>query len=331
VVLRPDSVRWGIVGTGGIATRFVDALRETPGAVLVAVASRGPDRAAAFSAQHGVERAHGSYAALAADPDVDVAYVATPHACHAADAIRMLEAGKHVLCEKPLALDAAQVDRMRAAATASGRFLMEAMWSRFLPSWRTVRLLVADGRIGEPVHVAADFGFRFPTDPTHRLFDPALGGGALLDIGVYPVHLATMVLGPVAGVHATGQLGPTGVDELVAAVLDHERGTGVVTAALRADLPCTARVSGTAGAIDVPAFMHCADHLVVRSDGRVERVDCSFVGEGMRFQVEEVHRCLAGGEVESPTMPLAESRAVAAACDEVLAQLGVRYPQGAHG
>jgi predicted dehydrogenase len=327
----PDTVRWGIVGTGGIATRFVDALRETPGAVLGAVASRVPEPAVAFATRHGAERAHGSYAALAADPGVDVAYVATPHARHAADSILMLEAGKHVLCEKPLALDAAQVDRMRGAAMASGRFLMEAMWSRFLPSWRMIRMLVSDGRIGEPVHVAADFGFRFPTDPTHRLFDPALGGGALLDIGVYPVHLATMVLGTVSGVHATGQLGPTGVDELVAAVLDHERGTGVVTAALRTDLPCTARVSGTAGAIEVPAFMHCADHLVIRSGGRLERVDCSFVGEGMRFQVDEVHRCLAAGATESPTMPLAESRAVAAACDEVLAQLGVDHPREAHG
>jgi predicted dehydrogenase len=316
------TVRWGVAGPGGIAERFADAVRQVHGGEVVAVASRSIDRATAFAGRHEVARAHGSYAALAEDPDVDVVYVATPHAAHAELAVRCLEAGKHVLCEKPMALDAEQVGRMVEAARAADRFLMEAMWTRFLPAYRLLAELLAQGRIGEPLLVEADFGFRMPVLPDHRLFDRRLGGGALLDLGIYPLQLASLVLGAPDSIVATGHVGETGVDEQVAAVLHHPGGAlAVVKAAIRAPLACTGRIAGTDGVVELPAFMHCPQHLVV--DGEV--VPAPFEGEGMRFQVEEVHRCLAAGEPESGVMPLDESLRLATTMDEVRRQVGVVY------
>jgi predicted dehydrogenase len=201
--------RWGIAATGGIAASFAQALHETEGAELVAVCSRTQDRADAFAREHGIPRAHGSYEALAEDPEVDVVYVATPHSRHCNDAIRYLEAGKHVLCEKPLAVDQREAARMVATARANDRFLMEAIWSRFLPAYRELGRILAEGRIGEVRLVEADFGFAARFDPEHRLFAPELAGGAMLDLGIYPVQLAHLVLGPPDVVRAVGHRGAT--------------------------------------------------------------------------------------------------------------------------
>ena len=317
-------IRWGILGPGTIAARFAEGMRDVTDGSVVAVASRSPERAGAFAERFDVPARYGSYDALVGDDDVDVVYVATPHAQHEAHALLCIEAGKHVLCEKPFALSAAQADRMASAARAAGVFLMEAMWSRFLPAYRILADLLADATIGQPQVVEADFGFRMPVIPDHRLFDPALGGGALLDLGVYPLQLASMVLGRPQGVLADGIVGETGVDEVVAALTRHPGGgIGVLKAAIRADLACTARITGTDGWIDLPAFMHCPTSLTV-SDREV--VDASFEGEGLRFQVEEVHCCLAAGLRESTVMPLDETVALASVLDQVRAQLGVRYP-----
>ena len=319
---------WGIVGTGGVAARFARAMANVEGGRVVAVASRTAARAGAFADEHGISARYDDDRALGDDPDVDVVYVATPHSRHAADSVRYLEAGKHVLCEKPLAINAAQVRQMTAAARTHGRFLMEAVWSRYLPSYRALVELVAAGRIGTPMQVDADFGFQRPLDPAHRLFDPLQGGGALLDLGIYPLQLATLVLGPIEHIGAVGTLGQTGVDEQVAAVLRHAGGgNGIVKAAITLPLACTARISGTEGWIDLPAFMHCPQSLTVNRMGEpAELVDCPFPGEGFEFEIEEVHRCLAAGLTESPTMPLAESLALAEAMDAIRAQIGVTYP-----
>jgi predicted dehydrogenase len=216
---------------------------------------------------------------------------------------------------------------MVEAARARDLFLMEAMWSRFLPAYRALVELVEKGRIGEPLVVEADFGFRIPVMPTHRLFDLALGGGALLDLGVYPVQLCALVLGHPDRVVADGHVGETGVDEQVAAVLHHPGGgLGVVKASIRTGLSCRARVSGADGWIDLPPFMHCPDRLTINTTEGVEVIDCSFDGDGLRFQVDEVHRCLRTGLAESPTMRLDESVAIAATLDSIRAQLGVVYP-----
>jgi predicted dehydrogenase len=208
-----DRIRWGIAAPGHIATKFAEDLGLLDDAEVVAVASRSQERADEFGDRFAIPRRYGSYAELGADPDIDVVYLANPQASHAVDAIALLDGGKHVLCEKPLALNERQVVAMIDAAQRDGRFLMEALWSRFLPAYVELRRLLADGVVGDVILVEADFGFALPFDPAHRLYDLAMGGGSLLDLGIYPLQLATMVLGPAASVAATGHLAETGVDD----------------------------------------------------------------------------------------------------------------------
>jgi predicted dehydrogenase len=320
-------IRWGVVGPGAIAVGFADAMRMVDDGEIVAVASRSAERADAFGDRFGVRHRYGDYEALAADPDVDVVYVATPQSRHMEDTVACVEAGKHVLCEKPFALNAIQAGRMVEAARRRGVFVMEAIWSRFLPAYRSLVDVVRSGRIGDPLLVEADFGFRRDLDPEHRLFRLDLGGGGLLDLGIYPVQLSSLLLGPIEHVAAEGILGETGVDEQVAAVLRHSGGTlGVVKAALRVGMTCTARVSGTTGAIAIPALMHCPNSITVMSADGVEDIDGSYEGNGLRFEIEEVHRCLAAGRQESEVMPLDESVALASTLDAVRAQIGLVFP-----
>jgi predicted dehydrogenase len=322
-----QTTRWGIAATGAIATSFAEGLAQLDGADTVAVASRTAARAEAFGDRFGIARRHASYEELAADPAVDVVYVATPHARHADDAVLFLEAGKHVLCEKPLALSEAQARRMVDVARTSGRFLMEAIWSRFLPAYRELARVLVDGAIGTPLHVDADFGYRRPVEAGNRHFDLALGGGALLDLGIYPLQLASFVLGRPDGIAAVGHLGDTGVDEQVTAVLHHPTGAlASVRAAMRVAMACTARISGTDGWIDLPAFMHCPAQVTVTTSAGRAVIDAPIVGQGLRYEAIEVHRCLAEGLLESPTMSLDESCTLAATMDSVRAQIGLRYP-----
>jgi predicted dehydrogenase len=323
-----ETIRWGIAATGHIASKFVEDLALLDDATVMAVGSRSAERADTFADEFGIPGRHATYEALATDPEVDVVYVASPASRHLDNALLFLEAGKHVLCEKPFALNRAQATRMIDAARAGDRFLMEALWSRFLPAYVAVRERLAEGRIGETQFVEADFGFRLPVDPAHRLFDPAQGGGALLDLGIYPLQFATMVLGPVESVRALGQIGATGVDETTVVTLGHDGGAlSVSKASIRLDLRCTARIAGSDGAIELPAFMHYPGHVTVRQGGAVvERVEASFDGNGLRFQASEVHRCLREGLTESPVMPAEETLRLATVLDDVRAQIGLRYP-----
>jgi predicted dehydrogenase len=320
-------VRWGIAATGGIAHDFALALARVADAELVAVASRTAAAATAFADAHGIPHRHATYEAMAADDDVDVVYVGTPHSRHCSDTLLYLSAGKHVLCEKPLALNHAQAARMADAARSAGRFLMEAIWSRFLPAHVELRRLVADGAVGDVRLVDASFGFAAPVVPDHRLFDLALGGGALLDVGLYPVQLAHMLLGPPAEVRAVAQLGTSGVDEQSAVLLQYADGPlAVALASITTAYACTARVSGTAGAIEVPARFHCPTSLEVHFGDRETRVEAPFAGNGLHYEAEEVHRCLRAGDAESAVMPLTDSCAIAHTLDRAREQIGLRYP-----
>jgi predicted dehydrogenase len=319
--------RWGIVGPGGIAAKFAEDLQLVDDGELVAVASRSSDRAEAFGDRFSVARRYGSYDELAADPLVDVVYIATPHARHEADTLQFVAAGKHVLCEKPFALNEKQARRMADAARGRGVFLMEAMWSRFLPSYVVLRDLLDEEQIGDPLLVESDFGFRMPVMVEHRLFDRRLGGGALLDLGIYPVQLCSLVLGEPDRVVAAGVVGDTGVDEQIAAVLHYSTGSlGVVKAAIRVTLPCGARIAGSGGSIELPPFAHRADALVVTTERDTKPIDASFTGNGLHYQVQTVHRCLDEGKLESSIMPLDESVAIARTLDAIRVQVGVTYP-----
>ncbi|MEX5635391.1 Gfo/Idh/MocA family protein [Parafrankia sp. FMc2] len=350
------SYRWAIAGTGSIAHQFAAALGRLPDAELVAVGSRHQRTADEFGDAHGIPpgRRYGSYERLAADDGVDVVYVASPHSHHHRHTLLFLRAGRGVLCEKPFAVDAEQAAEMVATARAQGQFLMEAMWSRFLPAYVKIRELVAAGTIGTVLAVEGDFGFPLPVDPTNRMFDLAQGGGALLDLGVYPISLASMLLGEPAQVAAFGQLGSTGVDEHIAVLTSYRDGgaVAVAKASLRASLACTGRIAGSAGSIELPAFMHCPEELVVRGRSGTERLslpaaadsadgsnpepggtdaparqgDGDRSGGGLHHQVRHVQSRLRAGLLDSDVMPLEESVSVMRTLDAARAQIGLRYP-----
>lgn len=333
------TTRWGILATGGIAAAFVNDLRLLPDAEVVAVGSRSAAAAERFAATHGIPRAHASWQALADDPDVDVIYVATPHSAHHAATLTTLRAGKPTLTEKPLTLDLATATELIELARSTGTFFMEAMWTRCLPAIARARQLVAAGAIGRVTGVHADFGLVAPDDPTHRLQAKELGGGALLDLGVYPVTLAHLFLGPPDEVRAWSRLGPQGTDQNTAMIFGYASGAlASLTCSLIGETPRTGVISGTAGRIELPPGFFSAQQLTVyrtdaadgTDDGTDDGADAEVIelpheGLGYHFEAAEVHRCLRAGLTESPLVPLAESLAVMETLDRVRAEIGLTY------
>jgi len=320
--------RWGILGTGNIASQFARGLAALDDAELVAVGSRTADSAEAFGERFSAPRRHSSYAALASDPDVDAIYVATPHPLHHDNTIMCLESGKAVLCEKPFAINATEAQSMIATARARGVFLMEAMWTRFLPHIVRLRELLAAGTIGEVRMLQVDFGFRTSFNPQGRLFDPALGGGALLDVGIYPVSLASMILGTPQRVTGMAHLGETGVDEQSAMIFGYAGGQlALLSQAIRTNSPHEALLLGTVGKIRVHSSWWKSTTITLSVDGRPdELIDLPEVGNGYNYEAAEVGRCLRAGRTESNVMPLDETLAIMRTLDEVRAQWGLRYP-----
>ena len=323
-----SQVRWGILGAGSIAARFAEALATLSEAETLAVGSRSQDSAARFAEAHGFSRSYGSYKDLAADPDVDVVYVATPHPFHAENVELCLRAGKAMLCEKPFTVNAVEARRVVGIARERGLFLMEGMWTRFFPLMERLRRMLADGTIGEPRMLTVDFGFRAELDPSSRLFDPKLGGGAMLDVGVYCVSFASMVLGtPVRG---TGfpHLGETGVDEQFAAVLEHGGGRlSTVTAGTRTATPQEATVMGTEGYVRVHGPWWRPEAMTISKPGMEDEVVREPPkGNGFGYEAAEVMRCLRAGEKESEVMPLEETVSVLETMDSIRKAWGLRYP-----
>jgi predicted dehydrogenase len=323
-----SNIRWGILGPGNIARSFAQGLSVLDDAEIVAVGSRSAERAAAFGERYNIPRRHASYEALANDPDVDVVYVATPHPFHKQHNLLCLRAGKPVLCEKPFTLNAADTAEVIAMARDRRLFLMEAIWSRFLPHIARLRELIAEGAIGEVRQVRADFSFRTEVDPKSRLFDPALGGGGLLDVGIYPVSLAAMLLGAPSDIASLAQLGATGVDEQAGIVMRYDGGRlAVLTTAIRTSSPHEALILGTAGHIKVHDAWWKPSTLTLVRDGKLEEpIDVPAVGNGYNYEAAEVMRCLREGRTESATMPLDESLAIMRTLDAIRAQWGLRYP-----
>lgn len=319
-------LRWGILATGGIARSFTQDLLDA-GHTVAAVGSRAPGAAQAFATEFGIPRAHGSYEQLAADPDVDVIYVATPHPMHLDAALLAIAAGKHVLVEKPLTLTAAQATRIADAAAAAGVVAMEAMWTRFLPHMVQLRALIAAGAIGDVRTVIADHTQALPTDPSHRLQNPELGGGALLDLGIYPVSFAVDVLGLPTAVQAHATMTPTGVDRQTAMILEHEGGRqSVLHCALDTAGSNRAVVIGTQGAIELDRVWYTPTALTrYDRDWRVvERFEPEVSGRGMQFQAAELERRVSGEPPSS--LPIDESVAIMGVLDRVRALIGLRYP-----
>jgi predicted dehydrogenase len=318
-------IRWGVIGTGGIASTFAGDLPLLEDAEIVAVGSRSQSGADRF----GIANRHASYEALVADPEVDVVYVSTPHPFHHANALLAIRAGKHVLVEKPMTLNAAEARELVAAARSADVFLMEAMWTRFLPHIVEIRTLLLSGTLGDIRTVTADHGQWFAPDPAHRIFAPELGGGALLDLGVYPVSFASMVLGAPASITSASDPAFTGVDGQTSVVLRYAAGQhAVLTTTSSAMTANRATIVGTEARIEIDSvFYRPVSFSVIRRDGTTTRHEYERVGHGLRYQAAEVARCLRAGLLESPGMPLDESIQIMETMDEVRSQIGLVYPQ----
>jgi predicted dehydrogenase len=321
-------LRWAIVGTGRIAGRFADDLHRSEAGELVAVASRDPGRAEAFAARTSAPRFHVGHAHVLAADDVDAVYIAVPHSAHRDVAAEAVDAGKAVLVEKPFTLNRTEAEELVKLARSRRVFLMEAMWTRFLPHMARIRALLAQQRLGDVRLLTAEHGQWFRYDPAHRMFDPRLGGGALLDLGVYPLSFASMVLGDPSSVQAGAEFGDTGVDAQTVVTLGYERGRrAVVTSTMQAFLPNRATIAGVDARIDIDnGWYRPTSFTLTERTGAVERYDFPEPGNGLRYQTEEVARCVRAGLLESPVMPVDESCRIMGTMDDVRARIGLRYP-----
>ena len=320
---EPERLAWGVAATGRIALEVGAVIRDHPDMHVAAVGSRDLARAQVAARELGAPAAHGSYAELVEDPAVQAVYVATPHTGHAEVVEAALAAGKPVLCEKPLTASLAETERLVALAQRSGTFLMEAMWMRFNPLVQRLAAVAASGELGELRSLRAAFGFSADPDPAGRLWDPALGGGALLDLGIYPVSLARLLLGTPTELTVAGSLGPTGVDAESTLALGFEGGArALLDCSLLADLPGTALLVGSAGWAELSRPFHAPTRLVLQTgDEPVEHLldgsRAGFVGE-----LEEVARCRAEGRTQSDVVSLEETVATMRVLEQARTALG---------
>lgn len=324
------TLNWGVIAPGGIADSFVTTLHANSDQRMLGVASRSQERADAFAARHGIPSAYGSYEALVGDAAIDIVYIAAPHSEHRELALLAFAAGKHVLVEKPIALSAAEARDIAAAAAAAGLFAAEAMWTRFQPKSTVIRQLLDDGAIGDVRMTTAQFGVRFEVDETHRLKNPALGGGALLDLGVYPVWFSHFVLGAPDTVHAAGSLGSTGVDAQSAVTLSYVGGAqAIVTTSMLATLRNGAEIAGTLACLEVDPSFHAPAGFALhgpdgaRLDWRDEQ-QYRQPNDALVWQATAVAKHIADGRTEAPEHPLSTTIAVLETLDAARTQLG--YP-----
>lgn len=324
-----NKIRWGILGSGSIAAKFAEALGCVDEADLVAVGSRTDEKANAFGDTYRIPRRYGSYQKLADDKDLDIIYIATPHNLHAENTLMCLNAGKGVLCEKPLAVNARQGQAMIDCARSKKCFLMEAMWTRFLPLMDKVRELLADNAIGQPQMLTADFGFRCSNyEEKQRVLDPHLAGGALLDVGIYPLSLSSMVFGKPLHIHSTATLGQTGVDEQNAVILAFEQGQlAIIYSAQQTETPHEATIMGTEGMIRLHRSWYSGNKLTLTRQGKSEQfMELPSHDNGFVYEIKAVHRDLREGRLENAIMPLDESLAILQTMDAIRKQWGLKYP-----
>lgn len=323
----PEKIGWGIIGTGNIAHQFARGLQVVEDAELVAVGSRSQESADAFADEFDVPNRHATYEALAADPEVDAVYIGTPHPMHVHNALLCIEAGKAVLVEKPFTVNERDAQRVMDAGREKGVFVMEAVWTRFIPAMMKIKELVAEGAIGEVRMVQADFGFRAPFAPEQRLFAPELAGGGLLDVGVYPMNMAWMMLGQPHSVVSAAHIGESGVDEQAAILFHYPEGQlAVLSCATRTSTQNEAIINGTEGMIRVPAYWWKAEKFSLHKGGEVEEFEFPFDGNGYEYEARAVGQCIRDGLLESDIMPQSDTLNLMRVLDDIRHQWGLTYP-----
>jgi predicted dehydrogenase len=320
--------RWGILGAGAIARKFVTGVKALADHEVVAVGSRQQETADKFANEFAIPHRHAGYDRLVADPEVDAIYVATPHPMHKENTLMALRTGKHVLCEKPFTINAAETQELIAEARQRRLFLMEAMWTRFVPLLVEVRRRIAEGAIGQVRMVSADFGYRSSFRADSRGFDPALGGGALLDVGVYPISLASMLLGTPDRIVGLAELGSTGVDEQSAFVLGYPGGQlAVLSTAIRTTTPQDAVIMGEEGMIRIQPPFWIPKKMTLSVAGKSpQEIEVPYEANGYNYEAAEVANCVRAGKLESDVMPLDESLTIMQTMDAIRAQWGMKYP-----
>ncbi len=321
-------LNWGIIGLGNIAHAFVQDLALVNEANLVAVASRTAQKAAAFANQYAASNAYGNYASLLQDEAVDIVYIATPHDSHAALSIAAMEAGKHVLCEKPLAVNVQQVEKMIAVAKKQQVFFMEAFWSRFNPSIEAVIAAVEAGTIGKVNYINADFSF-YRNDPDDsRMLNMDLAGGSLLDMGVYPIFLSYLLLGEPKEVMALANKHHTGVDIQSAAIFQYEGAIANMMSGFRSQSDMRARICGTKGSIFLEPIWHETQgySILNNEDQSIERFDLATLGKGFSYEIKECIACIEAGKTQSDKWSWRDSLALIRVCDEIRQQIDLIYP-----
>jgi predicted dehydrogenase len=322
------TIRWGILSTGNIAHSFTRGLRAVKDAQIVAVGSRSQKSADDFGKEFNIPHRYATYEALAADPDVDAIYIGTPHPMHFENALMCIRAGKAVLCEKPFTMNARELETLIREARAHKVFLMEAMWTRFTPVMGRIRQLLSEGALGDVRMLLADFCFRADFNPKHRLFDPALGGGALLDVGIYPVSFSFMVFGAPQELQSSATMGETGVDEIATMLFRYSNGQHAqLSCGSRVQSPMDASILGTKGMIRIAVPWWKPQQFTIQYPGKdPEVVNLPFIANGYEYEAIEVNRCLHEGMTESPIMPLDESLTIMRTLDSIRAQWGLTYP-----
>ncbi len=316
-----EPIRWGILGTGDVCRQFTHDLQFVEGAQAYAVGSRRTETAQRFGLEHEIPVQYGSYESLVADATVDIIYVGSPHSYHLEHTLLCLEAGKHVLCEKPMGLTPAEIGRMIAAASETGCFLMEALWTFFFPAINRVRSWIDENRIGRPRMLRADFHFNAPYDPSSRLYDPALGGGALLDIGVYPVALAHLVFKkPPARIWSAVDYAESGVDRLATVMFQYADGAlANMSFGFGAEAPQSAFIAGEDGVIELPEKFYQPDTAILAAPANHEEFVFEREGYGYEYEARHVTHCIREGLAQSDRVPWTQSQEIADSLERIRA------------
>lgn len=323
-----ETIRWGIIGPGHIAEKFASDLQFVTGSELYAVASRDTGRAQDFAGRYHAAKAYGSYDELVKDKDVDIIYISTPHPAHCENTLLCLDHGKAVLCEKPFAMNLQEATKMVEASRRNKVFLMEALWSRFNPVLSGIGDIIRSGELGRVMQLRADFGFQAPHNPESRVFNPALGGGSLLDVGIYPIFLSHFLLGTPEHIQAAAVLNEQGTDNSCGMVLRYNHGAlSLLSSSVVVTTEQTAFISCEKGSIEIPNHWHRARKAIIRTDGQPDRIiESGFEGWGYQFEAMEAARCLHAGVMESDLLTPDFSLDMIKTLDTIRRICGIFYP-----